>query len=206
MSDLSTPSGGELYDRLGSDYDRFTTPIDKVIHPMRHLLMPDARGEVLEVAIASGKNLEFYPKDCRIVGLDPSKEQLAIASQRAERFGIPFELTVGAAESLPFDTGRFDTVVCVLGGCVFPKPVEAYRELGRVCRPGGNVLFIEHVYPKPWYLRALLTAIKPLAEWKIGCDPTRDILGYIDAAGLGVTEVRASRAMGIVLALKATPK
>lgn len=202
---MGTNTSGELYDKLGAGYDEAVTPIEKLVRPMRAEMMPLAKGEVLEVAIASGKNFEFYPKNVHVLGVDPSEEQLKIAHRRAEAHGISFDLRVGDAAHLEFENGRFDTAVCVLGGCVFADPVACYAELRRVLKPTGRVIFIEHVWPEEWYLRAALTLAKPIAKWKIGCDPTRDVLGFMREAGLRPEPPRQTAAQGIARALIATP-
>src|SRR5918996_3914650 len=68
-----------------------------------------ARGETLEVALGTGLNLEHYPADARLTGVDLSPEMLAIAKTSAERMGRAIELKEGDAQDLPFADGSFDT-------------------------------------------------------------------------------------------------
>jgi SAM-dependent methyltransferase len=94
---------------------------------------------VLEVAAGTGVNLGHYPAGIDIVFVDLSPSMLARARSR----GAP-KVVVMDAGQLAIRDGSFDTVVSTLGTCTFPDPVEALREMRRVCRPGGRILLLEH--------------------------------------------------------------
>lgn len=74
-----------------------------------------AKGDVLEVAIGTGRNLEFYPAGVSLTGLDLSPAMLDVARERAAALGRKVELREGDAHTMPFPDGSFDTVVCTLG-------------------------------------------------------------------------------------------
>lgn len=201
--DPSTVKG--LYDALGARYDRWTQAFDSLLlNGMRRALLARADGEVLEVAVGTGKNFGYYPRGCRVTGLDASAPMLAAAAARARRLGVPFELHRGDAARLPFDDARFDTVVCTMAGCTFTAPGEAFAEIRRVCRPGGRALFLEHVRPVSPYLRALCRTAAPLTMRLLGCDPDRDTVAAIERAGLRVAE-RVDAIDGVVVALTTEP-
>jgi ubiquinone/menaquinone biosynthesis C-methylase UbiE len=194
-----------LYDNLGQKYDVWTLLPDRLfLDGWRRELLAGARGDVLEVAIGTGKNLRFYPEGCRVTGLDFSQAMLDEASRRARSLGCAFEPRVGDVTALPFADASFDTVACTLGACTFDEPLQAFREMRRVCRPGGSVLLLEHVLPRDRPLARLAEAIAPLTRKAVGCNPNRDLLALVREAGLRVDSVRG-RARDIVLSVVARP-
>jgi ubiquinone/menaquinone biosynthesis C-methylase UbiE len=199
----STDQVRRLYDRLGERYDRWTTLPDRVFfNGLRRTLLGGARGRVLEVAVGSGKNLEYYPAECEIVGLDLSESMLEVATRRARAARRKFEAVRGDAKALPYADGEFDTVVCTLAGCTFVEPVAVFREMRRVCRPGGSVLFLEHVRPtNPWLARLALS-IQPVARAAVGCHLGRDTIDLIAQAGLDA-RVEATAFGDFLVALRA---
>jgi ubiquinone/menaquinone biosynthesis C-methylase UbiE len=111
----------------------------------REWIATRAHGRVLEVAIGTGLNLPYYPADASLTGIELSPAMLAIAQQRAADLGRHVDLHHGNAESLPFDTGSFDTVVCALSLCTIPDPAAAIGEMRRVLMPGGHLLLLDHI-------------------------------------------------------------
>lgn len=193
------------YDELGRKYDTWTRLPDRMfLDGWRRELLASASGDVLEVAIGTGKNLDFYPEGCRVTGMDFSRSMLDEASRRAQALGRPFEAMLGDVTALPFAGASFDTVVCTLAVCTFGEPLTALREMRRVCRPGGTVLLLEHVLPPNKALAWLAGALTPLARKAVGCNPNRDTLALVREAGLDVVSVRG-RAGDIVLAVVARP-
>jgi phosphatidylethanolamine/phosphatidyl-N-methylethanolamine N-methyltransferase len=193
------------YDELGQKYDTWTRLPDRLfLDGWRRELLAGAHGDVLEVAVGTGKNLGFYPEGCRVTGMDFSRSMLDEASRRAGALGRAFEPMLGDVTALPFADASFDTVVCSLAVCTFGEPLAALREMRRVCRPGGSVLLLEHVLPPNRALAWLAQALTPLARRAVGCNPNRDTLALVREAGLQVASVRG-RAGDIVLSVVARP-
>ncbi|HSP79821.1 MAG TPA: class I SAM-dependent methyltransferase [Myxococcaceae bacterium] len=193
------------YDELGRSYDTWTLLPDRLfLDGWRRELLSGARGDVLEVAVGTGKNLPFYPTGCRVTGVDFSRSMLDEAALRARALGCAFEPRMGDVTALPFADASFDTVVCTLAACTFGDPLAAFHEMRRVCRPDGAVLLLEHVLPRDRLLAGLAEALAPLARRAVGCNPNRDTLALVRQAGLHVTSVRG-RARDIVLAVVARP-
>jgi len=174
-------SGKETYDRLGGKYDKKIQWLDRwFLNRMRRELLVRSQGRVLEVAVGSGKNLEYYPTGTNVIGLDFSPKMLEAAKRRARHLeNVVFETRMGDATRIPFDARSFDALVCTLGGCTFDEPLKVYKEMRRVCKPDGQVLFLEHVKPKPWYLRASCNVIAPLSKRLVHCDPLRETEKFI---------------------------
>jgi ubiquinone/menaquinone biosynthesis C-methylase UbiE len=153
---------------------------------------------VLEVGIGSGLNLRFYgPQVTGLVGLDPSRELLAMARRRAPAAPCPVTLTAGSAEALPFRDQSFDTLVVTWTLCSIPDAARALREMRRVLRPGGALLFVEHGRSSDPGVRAWQDRITPL--WRRvagGCHLNRPIDALIRAGGFGIRRLDRSYLRG----------
>src|SRR5260370_34427734 len=103
-----------------------------------------AAGRVLEAGIGSGFNMPFYGGGVpEVIGLDPSAQLLAMA-QRAIRPKLPIEFIEGSAEAIPLETASVDAVLTTWTLCSIPDAVRALREMRRVLKIGGVLLFAEH--------------------------------------------------------------
>lgn len=140
-------------DRLRRLWQEYAPRYDGDMVRLERMLLDDgrawvcgqAKGKVLEVAIGSARNLEFYPADVSLTGLDLSPAMLDIARKRAADQGREVEFVEGEAHELPFPDGAFDTVVCTLGLCSVPDERPVIAEMRRVLRPGGRLLLLDHV-------------------------------------------------------------
>jgi len=111
----------------------------------RSHVIPAAEGRVLEIGVGSGLNLPFYSRNVeRLVGLDPSPKLLSMVRRNLKRNASPVELIEGSAEAIPLKTNSVDTVVTTWTLCSIPDADRALREMHRVLRPGGHLLFVEH--------------------------------------------------------------
>jgi ubiquinone/menaquinone biosynthesis C-methylase UbiE len=137
------------------------------------------RGRVLEVAVGTGSNLAHYPAGVDIIVVDLSPRMISKARQRGAQ-----KAAVMDAQHLAFRDGSFDTVVSTLGTCTFPDPIEALREMRRVCRPSGHVLLLEHGRSS----RSAIAAWQDrhAAQWAahLGCWWNREPLESVRKAGL----------------------
>lgn len=113
--------------------------------PYRERIVSQASGRVLEVGIGAGANLPFYrPHAHRILGLEPSARLIAMARRTALESRPPLSLIEASAASIPLGNGSIDSVVLTWTLCSVPDAVGALREIRRVLRPGGRLLFAEH--------------------------------------------------------------
>lgn len=174
---------GELqikWERASRWYDLAVGPLELLIFGrLRARLLRSAAGRVLEVAAGTGLNLRYYPAGVDIVSIDLSPSMVARVRSRGAA-----KVAVMDAGRLAFRDGSFDTVVSTLGTCTFPDPVEALREMRRVCRPGGRILLLEHgrsTRPRvaAWQDRR---AAKHAAY--LGCWWNREPLDHVRRAGL----------------------
>lgn len=167
------------------DYAMRQPPIPK----QREKVVPQARGEVLEIGIGSGLNLAYYDKGkiTRLWGVDPSMELRRKAVERAQEAEIEVEFIGLTGESIPLEDQSVDTVVTTFTLCTIPDPVSALGEMYRVLRPGGELLFAEHGRAPDPKVRRLQDRINPI--WKRfagGCNLNRPIDALVGDAGFDV--------------------
>jgi SAM-dependent methyltransferase len=160
----------------------------------REKLLSEATGEVLELGAGTGLNLAHYPAGLvRLVLTEPEEHKAALLLRRAERLGLRAEFVRASAEALPFEDDSFDTVVATLVFCTVSDPEAVLDEVRRVLRPGGRLLFIEHVRSDSPRIGAVQDRLE--APWKRvadGCHCNRRTLGLMDQAGWEVTVTRRS--------------
>ncbi|MDA8902932.1 class I SAM-dependent methyltransferase [Porticoccaceae bacterium] len=174
----------------------------KPIKYQREKVVPMAEGLVLEVGIGSGLNIPYYDgaKVDKILGLDPSEELNRMALKVAEDKGIPVEFILSGAEAMPLPDNHVDTVLVTFTMCTIPEVAAANKEMLRVLKPGGKMIFCEHGLAPDTNVSKWQSRIDPI--WgKIagGCHLNRDIPGLITAAGF---EIEAMEQMY----LPSTPK
>lgn len=170
-------------------FDEFTSGITR----WRRQLARRARGNVLEVAVGTGRNLEYYRSSEveSITALDFSRKMLEVILGRKEKGQcdpkIELKLRVGNCSNLSdFNDGTFDTVVDTFGLCSFEDPVSALKEMKRVCKIDGQILLLEHGESDwPW-MQKLLSRQVSVHVKKFGCYNHRSIRRLIDDAGLVV--------------------
>lgn len=178
-------------------YGRYLLP--RIIHltcrakpnmRQRQKLVPFARGRVLEVGIGSGLNLPFYdPANVTEVwGLDPSRELTELAADAAESAPFDVEFVSAGAEEIPLDSDSFDTVVLTYTLCTIPDTEPALREIARVLKPRGELLFCEHGVAPDARVRRWQDGLNPV--WRRlggGCHLNRDIPELIQRGGFEIT-------------------
>ena len=162
-------------------------------------------GEVLEVAVGTGKNLRYYPENCRVTAVDVSGQMLNVARRRAAKLSMQVAFVFADAEALPFFDASFDTVVSSLTTCTFPNPVAALKEMARVCRPEGKILLLEHGRSDREWLGRWQDRRADRHVKQLGCHWNREPLELVRDAGLEV--VGAYRVFfGIFHKIEAEPR
>ncbi len=118
----------------------------KPISKQREKVVPYAQGVVLEIGIGSGQNLPFYNPDkvSKIIGVDPDDHIWKRSSKRRKQCQIEVERIGLSGEDIPLDKNTTDTVVVTYSLCTIPDPIKALREMSRILKPGGQILFTEH--------------------------------------------------------------
>ena len=102
-------------------------------------------GDALEIGIGTGLNLPYYPETLNsLTGLDNSAGMLKQLAKWQGKQNIELHPVLGSAERMPFEDNSFDTVVSTHALCSISDRSAALREIGRVLRPDGRLLFLEH--------------------------------------------------------------
>jgi ubiquinone/menaquinone biosynthesis C-methylase UbiE len=182
-----------LYDDRAATYDRSQGFVERILFGrFRQAYGARLSAETIEVGVGSGLNIPFYSPDVtRAVGVDLSQEMLRLARERASHLGVPFALVQADAEALPFPDASFDTAAISLALCTIPDPVKALLELGRVCRPGGRIVMLEHVRSTARPLAAVQKALSPLNERAVGCHLDRDTFDLARSLGFSIDETQS---------------
>lgn len=164
-----------------------------LISQQRELVVPRARGRVLEVGIGTGLNLRHYDKSrvTQIVGLDPALELHPLARERSAQAGLAVELLGLSAEKIALPDASFDTVLLTYTLCTIPDPLAALQEMRRVLAPGGQLLYCEHGRAPDAAVRRWQERLQPLwGRIAGGCHLGRDIAALLQAAGFSLPDLQ----------------
>jgi SAM-dependent methyltransferase len=157
----------------------------------RRALVQQASGRVLEIGAGTGLNLRHYADDAELVLSEPDAAMADRLRRRVAGRRRPATVVLAPAEALPFADGEFDTVVSTLVLCTVPDQAAALREIRRVLRPGGRLLFMEHIRSEsPRWARWQDRLNPPWRAFAEGCNCNRATLDVIDAGPLALREVQ----------------
>ncbi len=173
------------YNRLAPYYDGMEAVVEGLLFSRwRKRLWAKVEGEhILEVGVGTGKNFRHYPKDKRLTALDFSPKMLAIAQHKQVQKNINVHLDLMDIERLYYADNSFDTVVATFVFCSVPAPRRGLRELHRVCKPGGQVILLEHVLSANPILAWLMNLLNPLVRAAVGANINRQTVKNVQACG-----------------------
>lgn len=164
------------------------------LEKIRHEVLVNASGIVLEIGLGPGYNLPIYQDISKLYALEPSKELLDIARPRAVARLFPVEFLDAHAECIPLPDHWVDTVVSTWTLCSVIEPKKVLQEIKRVLRPQGKFLFVDHgASPHPGVLlaqRAITSVTKNLTG---NCHFDREIEGLVREAGFSMQKVKHPR-------------
>jgi ubiquinone/menaquinone biosynthesis C-methylase UbiE len=181
-------------DRNAPRYDRQISLFERILFAGgREWVCEQAHGRVLELAVGTARNLEHYPSDVTLTGVELSQEMLEIGRRRATELAREVDLRLGDAQALEFPDDSFDTVVCTLGLCTIPDPRRAVAEAWRVLRPGGQVLLLEHVRSPLHAVRGIQRLLEPLSVRFAADHLTREPADYLRAEGFEIERLERSK-------------
>jgi len=154
---------------------------------------------ILEVGVGTGKNFDYYPADARITAIDFSQKMLKQAVHKKARKNISVELNLMDAQSLSFADNSFDTVIGSFVFCSVPLPIKGLKELYRVCKPGGQVLLLEHVLSSKPVIAKIMNFMNPAIVALVGANINRNTIKNIKACGFA--SVRVDERSGDIIKL-----
>jgi ubiquinone/menaquinone biosynthesis C-methylase UbiE len=178
------------YNRMARIYDLYDAPMELMgTKRRRRDLVGSAKGAVLEVGVGTGKNLRHYTAGVEVTGIDVSSQMLERARSRMDGLTVHAKLAEADAQDLPFDDDTFDTAVGTCVFCSVADPVQGLKELGRVVRPDGRVLLLEHVRPRNRILGRFSDVVSIFTRRIFGFRTNRRTEENVAAASLEIIEV-----------------
>jgi ubiquinone/menaquinone biosynthesis C-methylase UbiE len=172
------------------------------IQAMRTQCVANAEGHVLEIGLGTGKTLPLYsPRVTSLAAIEPFLGINDTLRQRMNDVSFPIELRRAAGESIPFEQDRFDSVVVSLVLCSVRDSEQVLAEIHRVLKPGGRLLFFEHVASEEPGHRRWQERLNPLQRWVgCGCNLNRSTAETIQRAGFTIEQLdrRISREMPLL--------
>lgn len=181
---------------FAATYDTFMTGSEHaVLGSHRQQLLAGVRGRVLEIGSGTGVNLQYYGEGIEeLVCTEPEEPMARRLERKARDYSLPTRIIQAPAEELPVEDASFDFVVSTLVLCTVDDPARALREVHRVLKPGGKLLFLEHVRSS----EARLAGWQDRLNWfqrrvGHGCNCNRRTLENIENAGFSIASVEHDR-------------
>lgn len=143
---------------------------------------------LLEVGVGTGLSLSMYPSDVHVTGIDLSQDMLAHARKRVAEEGLSQveDLVQMDAQKMTFPDSSFDKVVAMYVASVVPDVTQLVNEIRRVCKPGGQIVFLNHFQNKNPIIRKAEAFIQPLAQY-VGFHPDFPMSEFLEKTGFQVT-------------------
>jgi ubiquinone/menaquinone biosynthesis C-methylase UbiE len=171
---------------------------NRLLLPYRQRVVSQAAGRVLEVGIGSALNLPYYgPEVTELLGLEPAERLMRMAERSAVQSKRSATFIAGSAEAIPLDSASVDMVVMTWTLCSIPDAIGALRQMRRVLRPGGQLLFVEHGRAPDERVVKWQDRLTPF--WKAvsgGCHLNRPIATLIESAGFTIADLRTGYMRG----------
>jgi ubiquinone/menaquinone biosynthesis C-methylase UbiE len=195
-----------IHDRAAHDYRRGAWVRETLlgVGRLRRQLFYQAIGQVLDVGCGYGANFAYLLNAAHITGVDFSPLMLGMARIHAHQLGLSVTLVEGDAEALDFPDASFDTVISALSSCSFQNPVTALQEMQRVCKPGGQILLLEHGRSSWEWLGRYQDRHVQATVAQSGCRWNHEPLQVAAAAGLSIVATHRT-GLGILHTIQAVP-
>lgn len=160
-------------------------------------IAPVTGKRILEVGVGTGIALPAYENGAEVIGIDLSREMLEVAKTRIVNGECPAVtgLIEMNAEELAFRDESFDAVVAMYVASVVPDPARLFAEMWRVCRPGGDILVINHFASRHWLLRGLEKSLRPFSR-AVGFRPDMELDHFVNLIGRQPNDVQSANLFG----------
>ena len=191
----------QRYDRLARYFDGLEAVMEGLFFKSwRKQLWAKVDGHhILEVGVGTGKNFEYYPAGARITAIDFSQKMLEQATHKKDRKNTSVDLNLMDVQSLCYADNSFDNVIGSFVFCSVPLPRKGLKELYRVCKPGGQVLLLEHVLSSKPVIAKAMNFINPAVVALVGANINRDTVKNVKACGFA--SVRVDERSGDIIKL-----
>jgi SAM-dependent methyltransferase len=183
---MNTPKAGLSQWNFAWALARLNTRYERFAAKYKQQLFGDLTGTILEIGPGTGANLRYLnPANVRWIGVEPNPFMQTYLQEEANRLAMPIEIRMFTGEALPVADASVDSVISTLVLCCVDSQQRALQEVLRILKPGGKLLFIEHVAaPGGTWLSHIQNLLMPL--WKRlgdGCHPNRETCVELERAG-----------------------
>jgi ubiquinone/menaquinone biosynthesis C-methylase UbiE len=179
----------DKYNRVAKNYDKMEQMM--FFNKHRESLIALANGKVLELGVGTGANLPYYSKNLSVTGIDFSREMLEKSKKVIEKNHIKnIKLKEMDIQNMTFENDSFDCAVSTCVFCTVPDPIAGLKEVYRVLKPGGKVLFLEHMRSRNPLVNIILFMMTIMSKLILGTSMVRKTQENIESVGFKITERR----------------
>jgi ubiquinone/menaquinone biosynthesis C-methylase UbiE len=154
-------------------------------------LFKEIEGLVVEIGPGTGVNFQYLPPNITWIGIEPNEAFHEVLQEKAKETGIDAVILTGGASKLPLPADSADVLITTLVLCSVQSPAAVLAEAKRVLKPGGKLIFIEHVAAPPYsFLRSAQNIFNPVNRIIAdGCNCNRETWNYLKEAGFTKLEL-----------------
>ncbi|WP_372712607.1 class I SAM-dependent methyltransferase [Ilyobacter sp.] len=179
----------DKYNRVAKNYDKMEQMM--FFNKHREGLIALASGKVLELGVGTGANLPYYSKNLSVTGIDFSRKMLEKSKNVIEKNHIKnIKLEEMDIQNMTFENDSFDCAVSTCVFCTVPDPIAGLKEVYRVLKPGGKVLFLEHMRSRNPLVNIILFMLTVMSKLILGTSMVRKTQENIESVGFKITERR----------------
>lgn len=201
----NAPETKTRWDRLAKHYGLIESLSEWYLEPFRKTLWTRAEGRILEAGAGTGLNIAYYPAGAKVTATDLSGAMLQKARERASQQKRDVSFEEADLCNLPFEDGAFDTAVATFVFCSMPDPVACLREMGRVTKPDGRILLLDHVRIENPLIGSLMDRLNTATVRLAGEHINHRMDAFVRAAGLEIAESQRLGIMGVIQFIVARP-
>ncbi len=171
------------YNRIAPFYDVMEGVVEGLFFSrLRKTIWAQVQGsDILEVGVGTGKNFAYYPQQATMTGIDFSPVMLQQAKIKKQKRNVQVDLQQMDVESLYYADNSFDTVIGTFLFCSVPRPKRGLQELYRVCKPGGQVLLLEHVLSSQPTMASMMNFLNPAVKAMMGANINRQTVKNVQS-------------------------
>jgi phosphatidylethanolamine/phosphatidyl-N-methylethanolamine N-methyltransferase len=199
------PETRARWERLAKYYGLVESLSEWYLKPFRKALWNRATGRILDAGAGTGLNIAFYPARARVMATDLSGAMLRRARERARAQNVDVNFEEADLCSLPFSDHAFDTAVATFVFCSLPDPVACLREMGRVTKPNGRILLLDHVRVERPLIGPLMDRLNTATVHLAGEHINHRMDAFVREAGFEILENRRLGLVGIIQFIAARP-